>query len=104
VFDDQGDRIHLAIERDEEPIVRKLRHRAFGHFLVLAENRERFFDIGSGELVGHVYSPDVAVFPRVGVRKRMPLQASQMTMELKGFRVSYRTDAGPTIRMRSSGS
>ena len=53
VFDDDGDGIGFGIEGKEELIVGELGDGALGEFLVIGEESQRVFQVGSGELQRH---------------------------------------------------
>ena len=55
VFHQQGDGVRLAIQGHVQLGVSGLRHGAFGQLFVLAEERERVFQVGGCEFESHAF-------------------------------------------------
>src|SRR5207247_6377075 len=53
MFHDDGNRIRLLVQRREQRLVRRLRHRPFGQFLVVAEKFDRIFQVRRREFMCH---------------------------------------------------
>src|SRR5437868_11936182 len=53
MLDQNGDGVRLRVQRHEEIVIAKLRHRSFAHALVPTHLAARFFDIVRGEIAWH---------------------------------------------------
>ena len=53
MFHDNRNRVHLFVQSGEELLAGELIHRSFAQSFVIAEQRERIFKMGCGELKRH---------------------------------------------------